>query len=76
MEKTIKLEIPHKHHETKIEVDNSTEFKEFNIEITISGRIHRLFVKSFTEDGVKVLEMDNIKLRGREAEMFVEFLNQ
>jgi hypothetical protein len=57
-------------------VDNSTEFKEFNIELIRSGRIHSLNIKSFTEDGEKVLEMDSIKLIGREAEMFVEFLNQ
>jgi hypothetical protein len=76
MEDLIKIEIPHKHHLTKIEVDNSTEFKEFNIEVTRGGRLHSLFVKSYTEDGVKVLKMGDITLRGREAEMFREFLNQ
>jgi hypothetical protein len=76
MEKSIKIEIPHKHHETKIEVDNSSETKEFRIEVTRSGRIHSLYVKNFVEDGVEVLKMDSITLRGRELEMFKEFLTQ
>jgi hypothetical protein len=76
MEKTISLQTSHENHKTKIEVDNGSEFKDFRIEVSDGTRIHSLNAQSFVEDGVGVLEMGSIKLRGRELEMFKEFLNQ
>jgi hypothetical protein len=76
MEKTIKTEIKHRYHETTIEVDNSGKPKEFKVELTRSGRIHSLYVKNYTEDDVEVLEMGSVILKGRELQMFREFLNQ
>jgi hypothetical protein len=76
MEKTIKSEIKHKYHDTKIQVNNSGKPKEFMIELTRGGRIHSLYIKNYTEDDVEVLEMDSVILKGRELQMFREFLNQ
>jgi hypothetical protein len=76
MEGLIKMETTHKNHNTKIEVDNGTEFKDFRVEVSDGTRIHSIHAQSFVEDDVEVLEMGKIKLRGRELEMFKEFLNQ
>jgi hypothetical protein len=76
MQKTIKLETTYNHHTTKVEVDNSTEFKDFGVEVTRGGRIHQLHIQRFIEDGEEVLKINNNSLSGIELRMFKEFLNQ
>lgn len=76
MENVIKLETNHPQHTLEIAVDNSTEFKDFGISLSRAGRIHSLNIKRHMDEGVEVLEMGSVKLRGREVELLREFLNQ
>lgn len=77
MENVIKIETDHKHYSLEIEIDNSTEVKDFNAEKgNCGGQLHQLFIKKFEEDGQVVVEINKIPLRGREVELLKEFLNQ
>lgn len=76
MESVIKFDTNHKNYDLKIESDNSTEYKNFDIECIRSGRLHPLRVNRYMEEGVEVLELGSVTLRGREVSLFKEFLEQ
>lgn len=78
MENSIQTTTRHPNKITSININNSTDFKEFEIENTslTSGTTIKTSVKiDASEPNVKV-EIDNVSLVGREIDLLIEFLNQ
>lgn len=77
METVIKTEIYHQERELKtiIEIDNSTEYKDFTITQDGMNRPFELQLSNH-ENGKLLLEMGNTVLIDKEVLLLKEFLNQ
>ena len=74
MEKVIKLETQHSYDTVKIEIDNSSEYKDFYVKWTSHKEdVFKEMSLSYSEHG---LDINNRTLTGLEIELLKEFLSQ
>lgn len=84
METTLKLKTGFSTHDTEINIDNSTDFKDLSIKQTRNTDTKNTFTetlslqlsKGLSGEGVTILEIDKFTLIGREVDILKEFLNQ
>ena len=79
MEKVIKIETDHDNFTNKIEMDNSTEFKDFMLTRDLSNNGKDTITETLgihLDSTSNELKIGKFKLIGREVELLKEFLNQ
>ena len=74
MEDSINLKISADNIDTEIKIDNSTNFKDFTIEIKMEDEIKNLDIQIDFEN--KILYIDEVKFNGITLELLKSFLNQ
>ena len=76
MENNVSLQIRHLNRTTSIDVDNSTEFKDFSIRVHRDGKACESLDIQISKETEVCLEIGKFTLIGREVELLKEFLNQ
>lgn len=76
MQPLIKITTEHKDNTTTINIDNSTEFKDFNIDFTWDNDAEVQTASIQLDITSKQITINRVKLNDFEVELFKQFINQ